>query len=108
MSVVGQTKVRSGQVWFTALPFPGRKDYECTVTWHENGGAQDRTRWKVLIWLVVVGLVGCQSGKPPVIDTTPPQPPQNLRVTVPTDFGHSLVLHWSPNSEPDLAGYHVY
>ncbi len=38
-------------------------------------------------------------------DTFPPEPPQGLRA-VPVEA--AVELSWSPNSEPDLAGYNVY
>ncbi len=39
-------------------------------------------------------------------DTTPPQVPHNLTVTLTT--ATSIGLAWDPNPEPDLAGYDVY
>jgi len=41
----------------------------------------------------------------PVGDVIPPEPPQNLTATA---YGPGIVLAWSVNSEPDLAGYNVY
>ena len=39
------------------------------------------------------------------MDRFPPSPPENLRVV--TSPG-AVELAWSPNAEPDLAGYNVY
>jgi Tol biopolymer transport system component len=38
-------------------------------------------------------------------DVTPPSPPQNLTAAA---SGSNVNLSWTPNTEPDLAGYHVY
>jgi hypothetical protein len=41
----------------------------------------------------------------PIPDTTPPAAPTNLAASV---LGQTVNLTWTPNSEPDLAGYNVY
>jgi hypothetical protein len=40
-------------------------------------------------------------------DTFPPQPPAGL-VAVPAGTGSAIDLSWEPDTETDLAGYHVY
>jgi len=42
---------------------------------------------------------------PHLLDTAPPSSPVGLAASVETGGVH---VHWSPNSEPDLAGYRVY
>src|SRR5215216_64077 len=41
----------------------------------------------------------------PIPDTTPPAAPTNLGASA---LGQTVNLTWTPNSEPDLAGYNVY
>ena len=43
---------------------------------------------------------------PHLLDTAPPAPPGGLGATV--EGTDSVRVHWAANSEPDLAGYHVY
>jgi Tol biopolymer transport system component/flagellar hook assembly protein FlgD len=38
-------------------------------------------------------------------DTVPPSPPQGLTATA---SGVDVILQWTPNTEPDLAGYNIY
>ncbi|MEM7828535.1 MAG: DPP IV N-terminal domain-containing protein, partial [Candidatus Aenigmatarchaeota archaeon] len=38
-------------------------------------------------------------------DVIPPSPPLNLTATA---SGPDIILNWSPNTEPDLAGYNIY
>jgi len=42
---------------------------------------------------------------PHLVDAAPPATPTGLAASVDAGGVH---LHWNPNSEPDLAGYHVY
>lgn len=44
------------------------------------------------------------------IDSIPPAPPQGLVASVDSiaDSVSIILLSWDPNTEPDLAGYHVY
>ena len=43
---------------------------------------------------------------PHLLDTAPPAAPGGLSATLAS--GRRVQVHWSANSEPDLAGYHVY
>jgi hypothetical protein len=43
---------------------------------------------------------------PHLLDTAPPATPAGLGASV--ESGPSVRVHWAANSEPDLAGYHVY
>jgi chitodextrinase len=43
---------------------------------------------------------------PHLLDTAPPATPGGLTTAI--ESAHHVRVHWAANSEPDLAGYHVY
>jgi hypothetical protein len=64
--------------------------------WFAVKVADEVNNWSVLSNVVAVPLM---------VDAAPPATPAGLVATVQADGQH---LHWNANTEPDLAGYHVY
>ncbi|MFI5253368.1 MAG: fibronectin type III domain-containing protein [Bacteroidota bacterium] len=62
---------------------------------------------KTLKYLLITGMFLFMGCKETIYfpDTTPPAPPQGL-YTYPGD--NFVEIHWTPNTESDLAGYNVY
>jgi len=61
---------------------------------------------KIFIAFIFVILIsGCSNKNNPVIDTTPPAAPTNVRTVV---RDNEVDILWDYNKEPDVAGYNVY
>lgn len=56
-------------------------------------------------FIILVSLAGCSKNNNPVIDTTPPSAPTNVRTVV---GDNEVDILWDYNKEPDVAGYNVY
>lgn len=102
----------TGSNWASAtrvtngVPVPGSPGaaQSCTVTgldrsadlWFAVRVADEVNNWSVLSNVVAV---------PAQLDAAPPATPSGLVALAVTGGQH---LHWNANTEPDLAGYHVY
>jgi len=58
-----------------------------------------------IAFVLVVLLAGCSKNNNPVVDTSPPSAPTNVRTVV---GDNEVDILWDYNKEPDVAGYNVY
>lgn len=63
-----------------------------------------------LVMLLLMPGCSTDRGGLPEVDTVPPNPPAGVAVEILDQemYGGWVLITWSPNPEPDLAGYRLY
>jgi Tol biopolymer transport system component/flagellar hook assembly protein FlgD/fibronectin type 3 domain-containing protein len=83
------------------------KDNLITGTSYDDPDLDDGTYWFNVTAVDYYGFESLPSddAEADVGDVTPPSAPQNLTAAA---SGSDVVLHWTPDPEPDLAGYNIF